>query len=392
MRVIVVICLMLSVGLMGCERGEGSVKSNALYERLVTREQQDGWRILLCDVGQHGYLEFPKRPRGYQPPSLAPAGSSPENLKGVKLVEQLVRPDAIKTGVYSNVYLYSVQDRKAVPIFGIGETYDYIGDATFAPDGQRIALWVSTAEEIEAHRSQLALLDGEGHFQEKLLEAPSVGEIAWSSDGTKLAFMANYRPTKDKYIRNTQELKGEGALFIFNLSTGTQRILLESGISSLTSYAWSPDNREIVYVGIDDDILIYNFDTHQLRVLVVKGLAEGFPTWSPSGDWIAYMGAERNYYRIHPDGSGQELLLENFKASWWDRLSWRLGRHPVDFMWGPLVWSPDSQYLLYGRTSGPVSLQTMLYALDLKSGQCVRLGEFQGRLPLNSWVRTKKEP
>lgn len=389
MRKLVCSLLMCSLGLVGCSKvaGGSSVKSHALYERLVAFEQQDGWRILLCDVGQSGHLEFPKRPRGYQPPSLAPANSSQENLKGVKIVERLFRFDAIKTGVYSNVYLYLVQDRQAVPIFGIGETLFDVGHATFSPDGQHIALWVRTPDDVEVNRSQLVLLDVQGHFQQKLLDASSVGEIAWSWDGTKLAFIANYRDIKDRLIPKTQP-QGEGTLFVFDLATKTRYVPIESGIRRIT---WSPDDREIVYEGIDDDILIYNFDTRQSRTLIAKGQAEGFPTWSPSGEWIAYLNAERSYYRIHPDGSGNELLLEKFKERWWDQVSWYLGRHPVSFMWGPAIWSPDSRYLLYGRTSGPTWSQTMLYVLDLESHQSVRLGEFNGWSPLGSWVRTRKE-
>ena len=179
---------------------------------------------------------------------------------------------------------------------------------------------------------------------------------------------------------------------MFDLTTRTQRMLIESGVGGgggLTSYAWSPDDRKIVYEGIDDDILIYNLDTGQSRTLVAKGQAEGFPTWSPSGEWIAYMGADRNYYRIHPDGSGQELLLEKFKPGWWNLLSWEMWTNPVTDISGPLIWSPDSRYLLYGRNAGQVGLQTMLYVVDLNSRHHVRLGEINDDSPLGSWVQAK---
>ncbi len=390
MKATLLYLLMLSLGLIGCGlvKGESSVASQALYERLVALEQHDGWRILVCDAARISYLDFPKHPPGSRRPSLAPAGSSPENLRRVKIVEQIVRPGAIATESYSNVYRYSVKDRQAVPIFGIGDTYYDVADATFAPDGQRIALWVRTPESEKTDRSQLVLLDSEGHFQETLLEASHVGRIAWSSDGTRLAFVANYQQMEDRFISNTQVHPLQGALFVFDLATKTQREVIESGVHGITSYAWSPGDREIVYEGIDDDILIYNFDTHQSRTLIAKGLAEGFPTWSPSGEWIAYMGTDRNYYRIHPDGSGQELLLENFKSSWRDWFSWEAWTHPVTEIWGPLIWAPDSQYLLYGRHAGQVGLQTMLHVLDLKTRHTVRLGEFDGDSPLGSWVRT----
>lgn len=367
----------------------------ALHKRLVALEQQEGWRILLCDSAQHGYLEFPKRPKGYKPPSLAPEGSSPGNLKGVKIVERIVRPDAIKTGLYSNVYLYSVQDRQAVPIFGIGTTYDRVANATFAPNGQHIAVWVQTTEEAETQRSQLVLLDGQGSFKEKLLEAPWVGKIAWSSDGTQLAFVTNYQQMPDRFLPNTQVHPLQGALFVLDLATKTQRTLIESGVGGITSYAWSPDNREIVYQGIDNDILIYNFDTNQSRTLIAQGHAKGFPTWSPSGEWIAYIGADRNYYRICPDGSDQEMLLKNYQPPKGIAVLWSIfslfDRSPETDVWGPLVWSPDSQYLLYGRTLGQVGLQTMLYALDLQNRQSVQLGEIDDDSPLGSWVRMRKE-
>ena len=383
---------MCSLGLICCSKVEGGIfeKSRMLYERLTAFERQDGWRILLCDVGQSGHLEFPKSLRGSRK-SLAPPGSSPEDLKRVKIVEQIVRPDAIKTGIRSNVSLYSIQDRNAVPIFSIGETYYDVGGATFSPDGQQIALWVRTPEESKTRRSQLVLLNSKGHFQENLLEAESRGNISWSSHGTQLAFVANYQHIKSKFISNTSVHPSQGALLVVDLETKVQHTLVENGVGGgggITPSAWSPDDREIVYEGVDNDILIYNFGTRLSRPLVAKGLAEGFPTWSPSGEWIAYMGADRKYYRIRPDGSGQELLLENFKSSWRDWFSLEAWTHPVTEMWGPLIWSPDSQYLLYGRNAGQVGLKTMLYILDLTSGRSVRLGEVN-ESSLGAWVRTK---
>lgn len=399
MKPVVLSVLMLTMGLLGCERGESSVTADPLYQRLATREQQDGWRILLCDVGQHIYMEVPphaKKHRDRPPlvsPALNPSMSPAEIKKAERMLEQVLPPPgAVTTEVFSNVYLYSVQKRQAVPIFSMGNTYESVGDATFSPDGQHIALWVRTPEDAEVYLSQLVLLDGQGRFQEKLLNVTSAGNIAWSSDGKKLAFVANYQQMKDRFISNTRVHPSQGALVVFDLTTRTQRTLIETGVGGgggLTTYAWSPDDREIAYEGIDDDILIYNLDTGQSRPLIAKGQAKGFPTWSPSGDWIAYMGADRDYYRVHPDGSDRELLIENFKSSWKDWFSWEAWTHPVTEIWGPLIWSPDGQYLLYGRHAGQTGSQTMLQALDLQSRQSIRLGEFNGRSPLGSWVQAK---
>ena len=72
MRVRVTSVLMLSLGLMGCN---ASVKTGPLYERLVELEQHEGWRILLCDVGQHIDMEVPSHTKKHRerPPLVSPA-------------------------------------------------------------------------------------------------------------------------------------------------------------------------------------------------------------------------------------------------------------------------------------------------------------------------------
>ena len=95
--------------------------------------------------------------------------------------------------------------------------------------------------------------------------------------------------------------------------------------ATLTSQCWSPDDKKIVYTS-GDSVRVYEVGKDKSSAAV---LAIGeYPTWSPDGNWIAFLDHD-TYYAIRPNGHDRKKLF-----------------HHSD-VYSPLWWSPDSRIVAY---------------------------------------------
>ena len=100
--------------------------------------------------------------------------------------------------------------------------------------------------------------------------------------------------------------------------------------AQLTSQCWSPDDKKIVYQA-DDSIRVYKIGQDKSSVPVI---AKGeYPTWSPDGNWIAFLDHD-TYYAIRPDGRDRKKLFTH--------------GHVYSALW----WSPDSRIVAYITLAG----------------------------------------
>jgi WD40-like Beta Propeller Repeat len=145
-------------------------------------------------------------------------------------------------------------------------------------------------------------------------------DLCWSHDQTKLAA--------------TMNRSGEGILGIFDLRTKTTQTF-DSQVGQdfhFTSQCWSPDDKYIAYEA-EGNVKVFLSDEENSRIRVIaKGT---YVTWSPDGDWIAFLNDD-TYYAMHPDGSGRRKLFHNY---WGGAAS-------------ALYWSPDSRIVAYVRELG----------------------------------------
>ncbi len=195
--------------------------------------------------------------------------------------------------------------------------------AVFAPDGERIA-FVRDVEEKPAIFT-MSLRGGEP--RELVRGYDKIGSLAWSPDGTHIAFTATapHDPqTANVYVDEKSQARHIRALpfksdddglldgirkHLFVVATGGgAAVQLTRGNFDVSGPAWSPDGTTLAYASQADkpedatalgDIFAVDVATHAVRKLTATNGPAQAPAFSPDGTEIAYVGHTRG-----DDGGG----------------------------------------------------------------------------------------
>jgi len=241
---------------------------------------------------------------------------------GRHVIYRLQRVDKKTEKKYGNLWI--------VPTGG-GEprqfTYGDQSDSSprWSPDGTSIAFLSNRVDSEKP--AQIFIIPFDGGEARKLTNIEGeINLVSWSPDGRKL--LCAIRKTdaevlereKDEqkkklgtvarhYDRVFYKLDGYGFLpherrhlWLVDARTGKGKQLTDSPIYDENSPAFSPDGKSIVFVSNRskdpdatpdrDDLFVMALDGSEPRKLKTPVGGKGFPSFSPDGKWIAYLGAE----------------------------------------------------------------------------------------------------
>lgn len=253
--------------------------------------------------------------------------------------------------------------------------------AVWSPDWRRIAfvrergVFHTFADGFQLRYSDIHVMNSDGTGRRRLTRSPAMdGDLVWSPDGRRLAFVRVQGGRSDIYVANTDgsELRRLAHAIIFRPMPGSS-----SGFGAKP--AWSPDGRKIAFMSNrdgKDDIFVVNADGSGLRNLTrsrgnypkrIWWASGDGPMWSPDGRKIVFR-SDRLYhgrpgtrgdakeerqrrnsdeiYVVGEDGSGLRRLTHNSRSD----------RSPV--------WSPDGRKILFIQLSGSVYSDGDVYVMN----------------------------
>lgn len=193
---------------------------------------------------------------------------------------------------------------------------------SLSPDGARI-VFVQTekASQDKSHEeSAVWIVDLNRGTLDKVAVLPWVNALSWSPAADKLAFIS------------------EG-LKILTLADKRITLIAAENLSEAIP-SWSPDECQLAFESVTgvDDRRVFHVNVANLQSGEIKTVAEGrFPSWSPSGDQIAYLDPkEQAYFSVSPAGTMKKLLV---------KAEYPAFKGPLLGMW--FVWSPDQRRAIY---------------------------------------------
>lgn len=223
-----------------------------------------------------------------------------------------------------------------------------ISDFQVSPNGKFVAYRATSGldginELYVAHTDGSNSYKVSGTFQ--VVQTAGVGQISWSSDSTKIAYIAI---GQDNNIQRT--------LYVASIDSDASVNITPQ--DRVYSFLWSPDSRHISYVGdklsVTDSLGVYIVDNDsQIEIKVSGDIFEsetivGNLSWSPDGLHLLYAkekisSSVTNLYTVKPDGT-ENINISNGRTSQW-------------------VWAPDSSYIAYFSSQDIPNIQEVYTVL-----------------------------
>jgi WD40 repeat protein len=188
-------------------------------------------------------------------------------------VEFMDFPQAVVLAADDDVYrrLDAAEDRSGP------ESQGDPGPMRLSPDGRWVALGDHNTSEANLEFVDLSTGRLVRHY---LPEARSVLPVAWSADGSQIAYVSADQPTNPY-----SPASPIGDLFILDLESGDAQPV--PGAHGARTAAFSPDGRQIAVQRSGDGKAIVDLPTSTVRTLRPRGTLAGPHAWSPHGRLLA---------------------------------------------------------------------------------------------------------
>lgn len=167
------------------------------------------------------------------------------------------------------------------------------------------------------------------------------GCVAWSPDDKQIIYVRSY----DSHLNKNY-------LILYNIPDNTETIIPTEG--NVCNLSFSPDGKQIVYcttIETDGMVYIHSFYNHHIYKMDANGKNNqliiqnaGSPKWSPHGDKIVYLTIGKNGSSqiavADADGSNQKQLTSSVSPNWLDTGFPRGGNSDPQ-------WTPDGKRIVY---------------------------------------------
>ena len=152
-------------------------------------------------------------------------------------------------------------------------TDHYDGEPAWSSDGSRIA-FISARDD----NSEVYVMDHDGSDQTRLTHTPATeGRPQWSPDGSSISFISDRDGNYDLFVMNAD---------------GTGQTNLTNHPAFDGAATWSPDGQQLAFAsnrtGTGFDIYLMDPDGDNVTRLTADPSDEAGPAWSPDGTQIAF--------------------------------------------------------------------------------------------------------
>ena len=326
------------------------------------------------------FAQTQKRPMEFKDIFKFKRVSSPaQSRDGKWIVFQASESDWKQNKRVSHIYRIEIPTKKTTQL-----TFSPAGEwsAKFSPDG----LWISFLSRRNKS-SQIFLMPTNGGEAWQLTHHPTgIRQYEWSNNGSTLYFLA--ADSLSKKEKAQKDARGNAYYVDHNLKNvhlwsidlaAKRETKLIDGNFSIRSFALSPDNSQIAFIGApsalrDDDIYneiyCFNFQQEKTERLTHNGAIERSVYWTPDGKNLVFISDSNEKLETYYEESIFYLPLKTRKPE--DLLP----KFPYQVF--QLFWDAKKQSTLYFSANTGTDVQ--LFQLNLKNLHRKKLTSHRGVL------------